>query len=568
MKRLILMILIISILVGCGGGPDDIKYRQIDSKDISSIEATPGGSVKLPLTNFDTMHPLFSRNESIYQLNNLVYESLFNYTAEGSIEVGLAEHYQISPDGLILSITLRDDVYFHDGQKLTSGDVMYTFDLLMDSEYYSPYHNSIRQSLGPSHEKDFVTKDFMEMEIFDDRNIDIYFKEPYRDYLSLMIFPILCAEDDFYIEDAENYDKELLDYLPNGTGPYLVNKVDEDRVQLSINDNFHGRLPYIHNIIGEVYNDSELANLGFEIGDIDLYNFSSYDWNKYIDDQNINIEEYLSNKMDILYFNSRSGVFSGSNGKIIKEAISKSINKKRIIDRVYIGHAKESILPINKKIEDQLKVKGETYLNIDEAKELLLSLGYDLDDNTGLMKNQTGDTIDVNIITNQTDPVKRTIVNFLIEDLKSIGVNAKTKDETENLTNLSQEAKEEYEENHLDKVRSGAFDMALVSVNITEVPNPGTFVHSSSIGNGLNFSYYSSVEMDVLLDKLKTSNQGDIDEIYQDIIEIMSKDVPVLPICTRKSALLIGPKIQGELRPFSGNIYNKVRDSFILKGDQ
>ena len=46
----------------------------------------------------------------------------------------LAESWTVSDDGLVYTFHLRDDVTFHNGEKLTADDVVYTIDRMMDQE--------------------------------------------------------------------------------------------------------------------------------------------------------------------------------------------------------------------------------------------------------------------------------------------------------------------------------------------------------------------------------------------------------------------------------------------------
>src|SRR6478752_3280225 len=55
--------------------------------------------------------------------NGNVYEGLYKLTDDGEVEPLLAENAEVSDDGLTYTITLRDDVTFHSGKKLTSADV-------------------------------------------------------------------------------------------------------------------------------------------------------------------------------------------------------------------------------------------------------------------------------------------------------------------------------------------------------------------------------------------------------------------------------------------------------------
>ena len=57
-----------------------------------------------------------------------VYDTLFRLDAEGNPEPWLATEYEVSEDGLEWTFTLRDDVYFHNGEKMTAEDVVFSWE--------------------------------------------------------------------------------------------------------------------------------------------------------------------------------------------------------------------------------------------------------------------------------------------------------------------------------------------------------------------------------------------------------------------------------------------------------
>jgi ABC-type transport system substrate-binding protein len=70
------------------------------------------------------------------RVRNLIFNTLvrknesFDYVGE------LAKEITVSPDGLVVTFVLRDNVKFHNGKAFTSADVKYTFDELFKSNSY------------------------------------------------------------------------------------------------------------------------------------------------------------------------------------------------------------------------------------------------------------------------------------------------------------------------------------------------------------------------------------------------------------------------------------------------
>ncbi|WP_251453188.1 ABC transporter substrate-binding protein [Microbacterium sp. Marseille-Q6648] len=62
-----------------------------------------------------------------------VYQGLISRTAEQDIEPALASDYDVSPDGLTYTFTLREGVVFHDGQELTPEDVVWSLQTRKDT---------------------------------------------------------------------------------------------------------------------------------------------------------------------------------------------------------------------------------------------------------------------------------------------------------------------------------------------------------------------------------------------------------------------------------------------------
>jgi len=94
-------------------------------------------TVALP-ESFSTLDTLTSTasDSAAERVRNLMFNSLvkkneaFDYVGE------LAKEINTSPDGLVVTFVLRDDVKFHNGKEFTSADVKYTFDKLFESKGY------------------------------------------------------------------------------------------------------------------------------------------------------------------------------------------------------------------------------------------------------------------------------------------------------------------------------------------------------------------------------------------------------------------------------------------------
>lgn len=424
-KMLVILFCLIILLTGCKKNEEDYDYIEINKEELSTISPSSGGLITIPIINYHKIDPLNPSNSSIYYLTQLIYNPMFEYNVDGSIETNLVEHYVLSPDKLTLTLTLKDNLYWHNGKKLTSKDIIYTFNKILSSDQEGPYKNIFKKIVGSNFEE--VKDKFMTMEAFDERNIDINFDKPYAQCLDMLTFPIIPADL------AAGEEDKLI-----GSGAYKLKEIKEGtHIELEKNENYHGKIPYINNVIAKIFDDEKLAQLAFETGQVNIVKSSDYNWAKYQDNPRIKIEEFNSNEMEVLIFNNQREKFSGKNGKIIKQAIGRSINKKRIIDRLYLSKAIETSIPLNINKMEYYGLKSDTYYNEEYAKKLLEDIGYKTLNDQGLLVNANGQTIDVTLTTNFSNDLKKTALDFIVEDLRAIGINARTNYQASAMESLS-----------------------------------------------------------------------------------------------------------------------------------
>ena len=146
MKRLVAFFMAITMLAGslagCGNGNNGQQESsqntqgntQSSSTNTSSSADTDKNGEVID-TSKDTITMTVDREPasldpavyvSTYNAHDQIYEGLVTYDIEGNIVPLLAESYE-QVDDVTWSFKLREDVYFHNGEHMTSADVLYTF---------------------------------------------------------------------------------------------------------------------------------------------------------------------------------------------------------------------------------------------------------------------------------------------------------------------------------------------------------------------------------------------------------------------------------------------------------
>jgi ABC-type transport system substrate-binding protein len=106
-----------------------------------TARADESGTLTVALSNNPvTCDPINLSNHDMQLLSQTIWENLVEYDINGILKPQLAKALpQVSADKLIYTFDLRDDVFFQNGQKLTSEDVKYSFEYMLD-----PAHKAAR----------------------------------------------------------------------------------------------------------------------------------------------------------------------------------------------------------------------------------------------------------------------------------------------------------------------------------------------------------------------------------------------------------------------------------------
>lgn len=168
------------------------------------------GCVGQPLT----VNPLLSPgNPADADLTRLVYAGLFAYEKDGTVAPDLAESLNVSDDGLVYAVALRKNLTWHDGERLTVDDILFTFEILQNPSYHSPLRKK--------------WPDGTKMEVVDENTITFTLAEPaanFRDTLTIGILPKHIWNQ----VNPERFALSTNNLSPVGSGPYQYVSANKD----------------------------------------------------------------------------------------------------------------------------------------------------------------------------------------------------------------------------------------------------------------------------------------------------------------------------------------------------
>ena len=510
-------ILIISIFLSNIGYSDDhiikshgistfgeLKYeKNFKHLDYVNPNAPKGGEVSIwAFGSFDSMHPYTPKGRS-GSLSSIFFESLLTGTSdEIDSSYGLvAESIEYPKDRSWVIFNMRPEARFSDGSKLTSEDVLFSYELLKEK--------------GLPSFRAVIEKEIETVTILNDHKIKFEFKKgvPTRDLpASAGSLPIFSKS--YYETNDIDFEASTLEPAL-GSGPYVLDKIDVGQtIVYKKNPNYWGSNLSINKgrnnfdkIRIEYFADYNSAFEGFKGGSYTFRTeYMSKLWATGYDFPAIE-KKWVSKKLlpngdmapgqsfiinlrrdkfkDIrvrkaigLMFNfewSNKTLFYDLYARINSfwENSDMSAEGKPSKAEMNILQSVESILPDNVIDSEVAQVSLSSTKQLDRknlrmASKLLDEAGWEVSSD-GLRKNSNGETLDVEIL-NDSQAFTRIIEPF-IQNLISLGVNAKhTKIDNAQMTE-----------------RERSFDFDIVT---------GNFPMSFTPGSGLK-QYFGSETADV-----------------------------------------------------------------------
>ena len=536
-------ILIISIFLSNIGYSDDhiikshgistfgeLKYeKNFKHLDYVNPNAPKGGEVSIwAFGSFDSMHPYTPKGRS-GSLSSIFFESLLTGTSdEIDSSYGLvAESIEYPEDRSWVIFNMRPEARFSDGSKLTSEDVLFSYELLKEK--------------GLPSFRAVIEKEIETVTILNDHKIKFEFKKgvPTRDLpASAGSLPIFSKS--YYETNDIDFEASTLEPAL-GSGPYVLDKIDVGQtIVYKKNPNYWGSNLSINKgrnnfdkIRIEYFADYNSAFEGFKGGSYTFrteymsklwatgYDFPAIE-KKWVTKKllpngdmapgqsfiiNLRRDKFKDirvRKAIGLMFNfewSNKTLFYDLYARINSfwENSDMSAEGKPSKAEMNILQSVESILPDNVIDSEVAQVSLSSTKQLDRknlrmASKLLDEAGWEVSSD-GLRKNSNGETLDVEIL-NDSQAFTRIIEPF-IQNLISLGVNAKhTKIDNAQMTE-----------------RERSFDFDIVT---------GNFPMSFTPGSGLK-QYFGSETADVSIFNKAGIKSDVIDELIEVVMSAKTR---------------------------------------------
>ncbi|MFH1575854.1 MAG: ABC transporter substrate-binding protein [Candidatus Nealsonbacteria bacterium] len=526
-----------------------------------------------------------------------------------SLVPDLTQELKIAEDGMLYEINLKDNVFWHDGEKLTADDVIFTIKTIQNPDYKSPLRANY---LG------------IETQKINDYALTLKIKDPYGPFLERLEGLKIMPEHIWQNISPQNFLLTNYNLNPVGSGPYKFKTLKQNgsnvivSLELTKFKNYFAsglKKPYLSEISFRFFeSESELVNAakrkeisGFSTISPTYFNLFT---NGTFNEISLSLPRYFA-----VFFNSDKSKFLADAN--IRQALNYAINKTEIVQSVLLDRGQIVDSPVLPDIYGYAPPTSIYEFNPEKTQSLLEKTGLQKKDGRWI---QTTKTVSIEFKSELKVGSKNTevtalqtclegrvtgyfgqetrdlVIKFqekykedvlapsgLAQGTGAVGKNTRAKlneicskppKETvltfslitvddPILKEVASMIKKQWEEAGIgveitsypvsqltqDFIKPRNYDMLLFGEVLGEIPDPFPFWHSSQAKDpGLNLAKYENNKADALLETARVSLDEEARaQKYQDFQDILIADAPCIFLYRPDYIYFVDKKIVGGL---------------------
>jgi len=450
------------------------------------------------------VNPFVCNNRDLLSLNQLVFESVVELDENMQPVPLLADSWTKS--GRTWTFQLRSGVTFHNGAELTASDVVASYKRILAAGSACPYY--ARLSLI----KNMQATDLLTFQV----------ESTYDGYLALyaLTFPVVqysTMEDD----------------MPRGTGPYWYTQyIPDTGVRLERNPLWWKKDPQIESVAAVRYAESGDALEALHTNEINLLCSQSSSASLSRKLSKFTSMDYHTNTYELLIPNLHSS--SLMSDVRMRQAVMYAIDRAQIAENAYLGLGVQCEVPVHPASWLYESQSAIYYYSPERALQLVQECGWRDLTGDGMLNQLDGvilKDLTVRIITynDATTSVRENAANMIATYLENVGIHARVEVLAPGKVS--------------DRIDARNYDLALVGMNLSEVPNLVPMFYTD---NNLNLNRYSNDEMNLLLQQsVSVTDPEQMKNVYSQIQMTVVDRLPIMGLLFRTGTVLSTRSLAG-----------------------
>ena len=494
-----------------------LQIKALDKHYLSAAPAKGGIYSEGVIGNFSNASPIFATSAADLSVSKLLFASLLTYDDQGKLVGDLAQSWESNPNSQVYTVTLKDNLKWHDGQPLTADDVVFTYQLIQNPDVKSPLNSGWRG---------------VKVEKVDDKKVKFTLSSPYSPFANNLTTGILPK----HLLDSKSPSSLRSDQFNNqnpvGSGPFRwssINQIDEDtkEVALTSNIDYHRGTPNLDGLVIVTYPDASSLNkalegndltaaAGLSLKDSEITDFEAY--------------PFVTNSANMIFLKNSSANLADVK---VRQALLRATNATKLSELV--GY---QAIPVREPILNDQVGYDSAYRQLSydkaEAEKLLDSAGWVRVDGSQYRQKNSQD-LSLKLVS-ENNTVYPELVAELQKQWAELGVKVDASFVSQN------EITQTYIPNH-------QYDVFLYSINIGPDPDVYAYWHSSQSEARtprLNLAEFKSSTSDLALESGRSRQDSSLRAAkYKPFLNAWKNEAPAIGLYQPRFLYLTNQPVYG-----------------------
>ncbi len=525
MKRLRWQILVVTVTLMI------VALLLISQQPVTIItlpQAAPGGVYTEALIgSLGRLNPMLDwNNPADRDINRLIFSGLIKFDSHGLPQPDLVDSWAASADGTIYNFSIRTNAVWHDGEPVTSDDVIFTIELIKSSG-----------SLLPQDIKDLWSQ--VEVKRLDEKTLQIRLSEPFAPFLDYVTFGILPKHllETITADQLASADFNL---QPVGSGPYKFNRLTTSGGQitgvvLTANEDYYLAPPYIEQVVFRFYPNSAAAFDAYQQGEVlGVSQLTNDVLQEALMEPTLSVYTSRLPQMGLVFLNNNNSSVPFLQNANVRRALMLATNRNVITSKILQGQAiiaDGPILPGSWAYYNEIE---HLEYDPDLAASLLKDEGYVIPAGGGDARAKDGQSLTFTLV-HPDDEIHTKIAQAIQANWLLVGVSVQLQAVP-------------YQSLIDDFLSTRNYQAALADLNTARTPDPDPYLfwHQSEATGGQNYSQWDNRTASEFLETARTA--ADFSErarLYRNFQVIFTKEMPSLPLYYPVYSYGVGGQVQG-----------------------
>jgi dipeptide transport system substrate-binding protein len=489
--------------------------------------------------------PSINTTGTSFDASEQIYDNLVDFERGGTKVVpGLAESWTVSKDGLEYTFHLRKGVKwqsnknFKPSRDMNADDILFMFERQWkENDPYFKVTSSNHAYFGDMG----MPKLLKSVDKVDDYTVNIVLNAPEAPFLSNLAMQYAGVQSKEYaIAMLKAGTPEKLDQEPVGTGPFMLVQYQKDAIiRYKAFPQYWAGKAKIDDLIFSITPDASVRWAKLQKGECHVMPYPNpADLPAIRKDPNVVVMEQPGLNIGYLAYNTTKKPFDDVR---VRKAVNMAINKKAIVDAVYLGTGVPATNPIPPTQWSYNKTIKDDAFNPEEAKKLLAAAG---------LKDGFATDLWAMPVQRPYNPNARRIAELMQADLAKVGIKAEIKSF-------------EWGE-YRKRMQSGEHQMGMLGWT-GDNGDPDNFLNtllgcSSAKSNGSNVAKFCYQPFEDLIQKAKVvSNPAERTKLYEQAQVIFKQQAPWFTIAHAVQIKPVRKEVIGfKLSPFGRHSFYGV----------